>query len=178
MVPSILGDPDECAGVILATTPEDSMSFTRSIAGAATVVLLAMLPAVAGAQERMRTACNDGTRTPSIASNACDLHGGVHKGNTAFLRRQPGSATKSAAPDRVTQAGSPAPARTTAPAPDKPRYEERRGWRWRRHHDESRREENEREKERRYRCRDGKMETVHGKAKGREVCKHHGGIAR
>jgi hypothetical protein len=149
------------------------MSFTRSIVTAGAVVLLVTLPTVAGAQERQRTACNDGTTTPSVASTACDGHGGIHKGNTAVLRRSPATAPKrSSEPARVSQAGT--PASIPAPSANKPHYEERRGWRWRRHRDESSHAE---KKERWYRCRDGKEEKVHGKAKGKEICKHHGGIA-
>lgn len=149
------------------------MSFPRSIAGVVAIALIATVPALAGAQARARTVCSDGTRTASTASDACDGHGGVHKGNSEFVRRQPGSTNKASEPARVAQAGS--PTRVAAPAPNgTPRYEERRGWRWGRHHDEP---EHSERRERRYRCRDGKLETVHGKAKGREVCKHHGGIA-
>jgi hypothetical protein len=74
----------------------------------------------------------------------------------------------------VTQAGTPAPRNTT---PARPQVEERRGWRWSRHHDEPKRDERAEKDERRYRCRDGKYEAVHGEARGRDICKHHGGMA-
>jgi hypothetical protein len=147
------------------------MSLNRTIVGVAAAALIATLPAIAGAQERQRTACNDGSTSASMASNACDGHGGIHKSRTAILRRSPATASKPAPVERVAQAGTPTPARTAAPDP---RYEERRGWRWRRHHDEQKHTDKD---ERRYRCRDGRWETVHGKAKGKEICKHHGGIA-
>lgn len=143
------------------------MSFTRSIVGAAAVALIATLPTVAGAQSRARTACKDGSTTTSMASNACDAHGGMDRGRTEAMRRTPGADTRHET-GPVAQAGSPSPS-------SKPRYqEEQRGWRWHRHHDEPRAEER---RERRYRCRDGRYETVHGEARGREVCRHHGGLA-
>lgn len=141
------------------------MLFTRSIVGAAAVALIATLPAVASAQAHARTACKDGSTTTSMAANACDSHGGMDRGRTEAIRRAPSSETR----HPVTQAGTPAPAPTNTP-----KYEEHRGWRWHRHHDESRKEERN---ERRYRCRDGKYETVHGEARGKEVCRHHGGLA-
>jgi len=144
------------------------MSFTRSIVGVAAVALIATLPTVASAQTRARTACKDGSTTTSMAANACDSHGGMDRGRTETLRRATAPETRRY-PGPVTQAGTPEP----APA-EKPRYAEHRGWRWHRHHDEPRPEERN---ERRYRCRDGKVETIHGKAKGREVCRHHGGLA-
>lgn len=143
------------------------MSFTRSIVGAAAVALIATLPTVARAQARARTVCKDGSTTTSMATNACDAHGGMDRGRTEAMRRAPSSETRRAT-NPVTQAGTPAPA-------NKPRYEEEHhGWRWHRHHDEPKPEERH---ERRYRCRDGKYETVHGNANGKEVCRHHGGFA-
>jgi hypothetical protein len=136
------------------------MSFPRFIVGAA-VALVVALPAAARAQATVRTACNDGTTTSSMASNVCEGHGGMNKAKTTVLRRSPAAQQREAA--RVAQAGSPA-------ASNKPRYEERRGWRW------HRREEEKREAARhRVRCRDGRWENAHGK--GKEVCKHHGGLA-
>src|SRR5689334_305760 len=99
------------------------MSFPRFMVGAA-VALVVALPAAARAQSTVRTACNDGTTTSSMASNACEGHGGMNKAKTSVLRRSPAARPREAG--RVAQAGSPA-------ANDKPRYEERRGWRWRRH---------------------------------------------
>jgi hypothetical protein len=148
------------------------MSLTRIIVGAAAVAFIAgAIPAAAHAQGAWKTACKDGTTTSATGANACDGHGGIHHLNSAIEHHRPSSSTKSA-PERVTQAGTPAPAA-------KPHYEERRGWRWGRHHEEQRREEKREErrdeKHRRVRCRDGKYEKEVGK--GHEVCKHHGGLA-
>jgi len=147
------------------------MSLSRSIVGAMALALIATLPCVAGAQTSARTACKDGTTSVSTASIVCNGHGGVDGGKTAVLRRTPGSDTRSV-PARVTQAGSPSAA--PMPQPNNSRYEEHRGWRWHRNHDEPKHEEKH---ERRYRCRDGKWETVHGEAYGKKICRKHGGIA-
>lgn len=150
------------------------MSFTRSIVGATALMLSATLSNAAGAQTRARTACKDGTTSVSMSGVVCNGHGGVDAGRTEVLRRTPGSDTRTV-PGRVTQAGSPSAA--PVPQPSAPQ-EERRGWRWHRHHDEARHEERREERrERRYRCRDGKWETVHGKAYGKEICRKHGGVA-
>jgi hypothetical protein len=150
------------------------MSFSRFILGsAAALFVAASAPSTARAQA-WKTACNDGTTTSATGANACDAHGGIHKARTEARRRTPTQTTRTA-PGHVTQAGTPAP--TTRA---KPQYEERRGWRWGRGHEqrkESRREERREEKHRRVRCRDGKYENAEGKAKGRDICKHHGGLA-
>ena len=157
------GDHGAAAGVNLATPSEDSMSLPRTlISAAAAALIIAVLPAAAHAQAGRRTACNDGSTTTTAGANACDGHGGINKGRTAVINRAPGKHTE---PARVAQAGTPAPSKAT------PRYEEHRGWRWSRHHDERKREE----KHRRVRCRDGRYESVEGN--GKNVCKHHGGIA-
>ena len=152
------------------------MSVSRFISRTAAAALIAAVtPAVAHAQSG-KTACNDGTTTTATGANACDGHGGIHRVRTTILHKAPSSTAKtSTEPARVSQAGTPAAKRD-----EKPRYEERRGWRWGRHRDEKREERREerREEERhhRIRCRDGKYENVPpGKAKGHEVCKHHGG---
>ena len=152
------------------------MSVSRFIScTAAAALIAAVIPAVAHAQSG-KTACNDGSTTPATGANACDGHGGIHRVNSTILHRAPSRTTKKTPtePARVSQAGTPATKRD-----EKPRYEERRGWRWGRHHDEKReerREERREEKHHRVRCRDGKYENVPpGKAKGHEVCKHHGG---
>ena len=152
------------------------MSVSRFISRTAAAALIAAgIPAVAHAQAK--TACNDGTTTTATGANACDGHGGIHRVNTTILRKAPSRTVKKPTePARVAQAGTPAPNRD-----EKPRYEERRGWRWSRHHDEKREERREErreaEKHHRVRCRDGKYENVPpGKAKGHEVCKHHGGV--
>jgi hypothetical protein len=156
------------------------MSVSRFISRAAAAALIAaMIPAVAYAQSG-KTACNDGTTTTATGANACDGHGGIHRVHTTILHKAPSRTAKQPTePARVSQAGTPAAKR------DEPRYEERRGWRWGRHRDEkreARREERreerrEDEKHHRVRCRDGKYENVPpGKAKGHEVCKHHGGV--
>ena len=147
------------------------MSVSRFITRTAAAALIAaVIPAAAHAQAK--TACNDGTTTTATGANACDGHGGIHRVNTTILHKAPArTAKKPSEPARVAQAGTPAPQRE-----EKPRYEERRGWRWGRHHDEKREERREAEKHHRVRCRDGKYENVPpGKAKGHEVCKHHGG---
>jgi hypothetical protein len=153
------------------------MSLSRFLLGSAVVALIgATAPSAAGAQGSWKTACNDGSTTNATGANACDGHGGIHKVNSTILHRAPARTAHPSVPARVTQAGTPAP----APAA-KPKYEEHHGgWRWKRHHEEKReerREERREEKHRRVRCRDGRYETVEGKAKGRDVCKHHGGMA-
>jgi hypothetical protein len=152
------------------------MFLSRFLLGSAAVALIgAAAPSVAGAQGSWKTACNDGSTTNATGANACDGHGGIHKVNSTILHRAPSHTAHPSVPSRVTQAGTPAP----APAA-KPTYEEHRGWRWKRHHEEKReerREERREEKHRRVRCRDGRYETVEGKAKGHDVCKHHGGMA-
>lgn len=162
------GDPDECESVNLATPSETLMSLPRSITGAVTAALLvAVLPIAAHAQAPRRTACNDGSTTSSVSSNACDRHGGINKARTTVLNRAP-SHTE---PGHVAQAGTPAP-------------EERRGWRWGHRDDHNREAERKREEERRreeerkhgrVRCRDGRYENA--KEKGRAACRNHGGLA-
>jgi hypothetical protein len=148
------------------------MSLSRFLLGCAAVALIgAAAPSVAGAQSSWKTACNDGTNTNATGANACDGHGGIHKVNSTILHHSPSRTTKPSVPARVTQAGTPAPASAT-----KPKYEEHRGWRWNRHREEKR-EERRDERHRRVRCRDGRYEKVEGNANGRDVCKHHGGIA-
>jgi len=153
------------------------MSVSRFISRTAAAALIAaVIPAVAYAQSG-KTACNDGTTTAATGANACDGHGGIHRVHTTILNKAPSRTAKTPTePARVSQAGTPAAKRD-----EKPRYEERRGWRWGRHRDEKREERREerREEERhhRVRCRDGKYENVTpGKAKGHEVCKHHSGV--
>ena len=140
---------------------------------AAAALIAAVIPAVAHAQSG-KTACNDGTTTAATGANACDGHGGIHRVNSTILHRAPSRTAKKTPtePARVSQAGTPNERRD-----ENPRYEERRGWRWgRRQHDEKR-EERRDEKHHRVRCRDGEYEKVPpGKAKGHEVCKHHGGV--
>jgi len=153
------------------------MSVSRFISRTAAAALIAAaIPAAAHAQSG-KMACNDGTTTSATGANACDGHGGIHHVNSTILHKAPSRTAKKipTEPARVAQAGTPAARRD-----EKPRYEERRGWRWGRHHDEKReerREERREEKHHRVRCRDGKYENVPpGKAKGHEVCKHHGGV--
>jgi hypothetical protein len=152
------------------------MSFSRFLLSSAAVALVAVaIPSAARAQGSLKTACNDGTTTNATGASACDGHGGIHRVNSAILHRAPARTTNSSAPSRVTQAGTPAPSSSA-----KPPYEEHRGWRWGRHREEkreARREERRDEKHRRVRCRDGRYENVDGKAKGHDVCKHHGGLA-
>ena len=151
------------------------MSVSRFISCAAAAALIAaVIPVVAHAQSG-KTACNDGTTTTATGASACDGHGGIHRVNSTILHKAPSrTAKRPTEPARVSQAGTPSVKRD-----EKPQYEERRGWRWGRHHDEKReerREERREEKHHRVRCRDGKYENVPpGKAKGHEVCKHHGG---
>jgi len=137
------------------------MSVTRSLVCAA-IALVVALPAAARAQGTYKTICNDGKTVNASGQNACDMHGGIHKVRTTVLHRSP-SAKRQGEPARVAQAGTPAPGA-------KPNYEERRGWRW--HH---RHEEEKHAKHHRVRCRDGRSESADGK--GKEVCKHHGGLA-
>ncbi|HKW47565.1 MAG TPA: hypothetical protein VJN70_08965 [Gemmatimonadaceae bacterium] len=151
------------------------MSLPRFITGVVTAALLvAVLPFAAHAQAPRRTACNDGSTTGSVSSNACDGHGGINKARTTVLNRAPARHTETG---HVAQAGTPAPSA-------KPRYEERRGWRWGRRDDHKRDEERRREDERRreeerrhgrVKCRDGRFENA--KEKGHAVCKNHGGLA-
>jgi len=136
------------------------MSLPRSLMGAvAAALVIAVLPIAAHAQATHRTVCNDGSTTSIVGKNVCNGHGGSNKGKTTVSNRAPAKHDEAA---RVAQAGTPAPA--------KPRYEERRGWRWARRHEEHKREEKHR-----VRCRDGRYELAQGK--GKEVCKHHGGVA-
>ena len=135
------------------------MSFTRSMVCAA-IALVVALPAAARAQATYKTVCNDGQTVNATGSNACDMHGGIHKVHTTIAHRAPSA--KKQEPARVAQAGKPEDA-------NKRPYEERRGWRWGRRH------EDERAKHHRVRCKDGRWEN--GKGKGKEVCKHHGGLA-
>jgi hypothetical protein len=136
------------------------MSLPRTFIGvAAAALVIAALPAAAHAQAARRTACIDGSTTSHVDARACDGHGGINKVRTAALNR----AAENSEPAHVAQAGTPAPAKA------KPHYEERRGWRWSKHHDERKREE------KRVRCRDGRYESAEGKSKN--VCKHHGGLA-
>lgn len=140
------------------------MSLSRFILGTAAAAFIGVaMPAAAHAQAK--TACNDGTTTTATGAKACEGHGGVHSVHTVIARRAPSRTTKPAESPRVTQAGTPAPNRE-----ERPRYEERRGWRWGRHHDEGKHDQ----KHRRVRCRDGSWDKVVGK--GRETCKHHGGV--
>ena len=146
------------------------MSVSRFLSRTAAAALLAaVIPAVAHAQSG-KTACNDGTTTTATGANACDGHGGIHRVNSTILHKAPShTAKRPTDPARVSQAGTPAKRDET------PRYEERRGWRWGRHHDEKREERRE-ERHHRVRCRDGKYENVPpGKAKGHVVCRRHGG---
>ena len=137
------------------------MSLPRTLIGvAAAALVIAAVPAVARAQAAHRTACIDGSTNARVDAHACDGRGGINKVRTAALNR---AAAKHDEPARVAQAGTPAPDKA------KPRYEERRGWRWGRHHEERRHEE------KRVRCRDCRFESVEGK--GKNVCRHHGGIA-
>jgi hypothetical protein len=148
----------------------------------AAALLAAVLPIAAHAQATRRTACNDGSTTSSVGSNACDGHGGINKGKTSLINRTP----RHTETGHVAQAGTPT---SSAHTP----YEERRGWRWghkddkrdaeRRREDERRREEERRRVEERRRaerhdrvkCRDGRFESAKGK--GKAVCKNHGGLA-
>jgi hypothetical protein len=127
--------------------------------------MLVAFPAAAHAQTTWKTACNDGTRSTSTGSNACDGHGGIHHANTIVLRRAQSRTGQSTTkePARVAQAGKQA------------QPGEHRGWRWSRHRDADKHEE----KRVRVRCRDGKYDEVkqHGKGRGKDVCKHHGGLA-
>ena len=142
------------------------MSLSRFLLRSAAAALIGVgIPAAAHAQG-WKTACKDGTTTTATGANACDAHGGINKARTAVTHRTPSHSTKASEPARVSQAGTPAPART-----ERPKYEERRGWRWGRRHEEEKRED----KHRRVRCRDGQYDTVVGK--GHEVCKHHHGVA-
>jgi len=137
------------------------MSLPRTIIRiAAAALVIAALPAAAHAQAARRTACIDGSTSSRVDAKACDGHGGINKVRTAALNR----AAKNNEHAQVAQAGTPAPAKA------KPHYEERRGWRWAKHHDERRHDEHPR-----VRCRDGRYESAEGK--GKNVCKHHGGIA-
>jgi hypothetical protein len=141
------------------------MSLSRFVVGAAAVALMAATtPATAHAQAGWKTSCTDGTTTKATGANACDGHGGIHHVKTTIAHRAPSRTVRPGEPARVAQAGTPAPGA-------KPHYEEHRGWRWSRHRDEARHEE----KHRRVRCRDGREDTIEGK--GKQVCKHHGGVA-
>jgi len=135
------------------------MLVTRSILCAAVALVIA-LPAAAHAQGAYKSKCNDGTIVNATGGNACDLHGGIHKVRPTVLHRTPSA--KHSEPARVAQAGTPR-ARS--------HYEERRGWRWQHRHDD----EKHSAKHPRVRCRDGQWEPAKGK--GKEVCKHHGGLA-
>lgn len=150
------------------------MSLSRLIVGAAAAAFIsAAIPVAAYAQSgSSRTSCNDGSTTMATGANACDGHGGIHRVHTVIQRRAPTKSSQAG----VTQAGTPQSSET------KPRYEERRGWRWGRHDDrrreerrEERREDRRDEKHRVVRCRDGRAEKAVGR--GHEVCKHHGGLA-
>lgn len=171
----------------------------RTIATAATI-LCVILPAAAHGQNAAKTACNDGTTTTAMGADACNGHGGANRVHTTIVRRAP-SGTQTHERARVTQAGTPAPVSRDGHA----QPEEHRGWRWshrndtpeerraeenRRAEEEHRAEEKRRAKEGRVaeerrehdrnhvRCRDGRYEDMkvrHGKGKGPEVCKHHGG---
>ena len=143
------------------------MSLSRFILGAAAAAFIGIaIPAAAHAQAK--TACKDGTTTTATGAKACEGHGGIHGVHTTINNRAPSRSTKPTEVPRVAQAGVP-----KADRQERPRYEERRGWRWGRHHDDDKKGHDE--KHRRVRCRDGKWDKVVGK--GREVCKHHGGIA-
>src|SRR5690348_10561371 len=129
------------------------MSLPRTIIGiAAAALVIAALPAAAHAQAARRTACIDGSTTSRVDAKACDGHGGINKVRTAALNR---AAAKNDA--QVAQAGTPAPAKA------KPHYEERRGWRWAKHHDERRHDERRRDEHPRVRCHDGRYESAEGK---------------
>ena len=167
----------------------------RTIATAATI-LCVLLPATAHGQSaaNTNTACNDGTTTTLTGADACNGRGGINRARTAVLHRAP---TQTNVPGRVTQAGTPN-SRDTHAEPV-----EHRGWRWshrsndrdedrraeerrraeeKRQREEKRRFEEQRARERqhdRVRCRDGRYEDVrehHGKGRGPDVCKHHGGV--
>lgn len=169
----------------------------RTMATVATI-LCVMLPAAAYGQSGAKTACNDGTTTTATGADACNDHGGIHRARTAVLHRAPtGTKTQTHEPGRVTQAGTPGSRETRADP------SERRGWRWfhrrndrddeRRRAEETRRaeererlekrrrvEENRERKHDRVRCRDGRYEDRkenHGRGRGPEACKHHGGVA-
>ena len=148
------------------------MSLSRIFVGAAAAAFIsAAMPLAAQAQSGgWKTSCNDGSATMATGANACDGHGGIHRVHTAIQHRTP---TKTN-PAPVTQAGT-----SKSSTQPKPHYEERRGWRWGRHHEERKREERREErreaKHRIVRCRDGRNEKVVGER--HDVCKHHGGIA-
>lgn len=175
----------------------------RSIATAATI--LCVMSLAAHGQSAAKTECKDGTRTADMGSHACDGHGGVHAVHTTILRRAPsGTQAQTREPARVTQAGTPANSGTATPEEhrgwrwahhdspeEKHRAEERRREEERRHADERRREDEhhldqrrraeEHRRHERVRCRDGRYEDLkehHGKGRGPEICKHHGGIAQ
>lgn len=174
----------------------------RAIVTAATIVCLT-IPVRAQAQNSAKTACNDGTATTASGSHACDGHGGIHHVHSTILHRAPSGAQQGGT---VSQAGTPN-SRDTQAQPEEHRgwrwshpsndHDDRRRAEEKRREEENRRaEEKRRDDERhraeerrraedrqhrlaRVRCRDGKYEDVkeHGKGKGPDVCKHHGGVA-
>lgn len=174
----------------------------RTIATAATI-LCVILPAAAHGQNAAKTACNDGTATTATGADACNGHGGVNRVHTTIVRRAP-SGTQAHEPTRVTQAGTPASVsrdehaqpeehrgwrwshRNDTPEQRRRAEENRRAEETHRAEEKRRAEEMRVAEERhehdrhRVRCRDGRSEDVkvrHGKGKGPEICKHHGGVA-
>lgn len=176
----------------------------RTIATAATI-LCVVLPMRAHAQSAAKTECNDGTRTTATGTSACDGHGGIHHVHSTILHRAPsGTQTQTREPARVSQAGTPGTASRDGQRAepeehhgwrwfhrhndrdDNRRAEERRGDDERRRAEDRRRRDDDRrvaerreQKRDRVRCRDGKYEDAHpnhGRGKGPDVCKHHGGL--
>lgn len=137
------------------------MSLPRSLAASfVAALIMAALPTTAHAQSTRRTACNDGTTISATGAEVCEKHGGINKARTTVLNRAPVKHTEAG---RVAQAGTPKER-------EKPRYEEHRGWRWSRHHDD-----HKAEKHKGVLCKDGRYDPAEGK--GHQLCKHHGGLA-
>jgi uncharacterized protein DUF3761 len=159
------------------------MPFRSLLRGATVALIVAAIPSIARAQSSDQTVCKDGTTSRQTSASACDGHGGVDDLKTSMLRRkrilmgEPKPAVKAPESETpVTQAGTPAPApragdaaapRLPAPVPpDSPARERsnRDDYRYRPRNAVAR-------------CRDGTYDHGRGK-KRKNICKHHGGIAR
>ena len=149
------------------------MLFLLRARAALPALLLVALPALAAAQGADRTVCKDGTRRTSTAATACDGHGGINAVETSILRRTgvseehptttaPKVETRTA---DVEQAGRPSD-----------RNHPHRRWRGRYPDRDERRAIPDPARNARARCRDGSYAHENGNPKN--VCKHHGGVAR
>ena len=171
------------------------MSLFRHALVALAAVALGAVPVSAAHAQKTVTVCKDGSRMSTGGSTVCNGHGGVDGNRTVAARRglstggvtQQSSSQTSSAP-RQTTTGLPLP---RAPRVERPAGEHARPPARRRDHDDrdgdhdrrdgrgkhdARRDERRAPHSASARCVDGSY--AHGKGNPKNVCKHHGGVAR